>query len=129
MLTTLWKWSEGRVWTVTVIFITAVIIGLAHWNQSPYGMATVESKAWKQLTQLIYEYEGSLGSRLHQKDESRYIAYAHWPDRETWKNSGDKLPDTADLIRKTMKDCCTRIETLYELDCVEDLLKSKANLS
>ncbi len=81
--------------------------------------------AWKELTQLIYEYEGSLGSRLHRQKDSIYLAYAQWPDRETWKNSGNKLPESADKVRKTMKDCCSGIETLYELDCVEDLLKSK----
>ena len=80
--------------------------------------------AWKQLTQLIYEYEGSLGSRLHKHKDGSYLAYAQWPDRETWKNSGNNLPDSADKIRRTMRDCCTGIETLYELDCTEDLLKS-----
>lgn len=81
-------------------------------------------KSWKQLTQLIYEYEGSLGSRLHKLNDTSYIAYAQWPDRETWKNSGNNLPDSADRIRKTMRDCCTNIEVLYELNSIEDLLKS-----
>ena len=31
-------------------------------------------KSWKDLTHLIYDYTGSLGSRLHQKDEFNYIA-------------------------------------------------------
>ncbi len=81
-------------------------------------------KAWKELTQLIYEYEGSLGSRLHGLNHRSYIAYAQWPDRETWKNSGRNLPDSADRIRIAMKDSCSSIEVLYELDSVEDLLKS-----
>ena len=80
--------------------------------------------AWKQLTQLIYEYEGSLGSRLHKHKDGSYLAYAQWPDKETWKSSGNNLPEAADKIRRTMKDCCTGIETLYELNCTEDLLKS-----
>jgi heme-degrading monooxygenase HmoA len=33
-------------------------------------------KAWKDLTLLISEYEGSLGSRLHKQSELSYIAYA-----------------------------------------------------
>jgi quinol monooxygenase YgiN len=80
--------------------------------------------SWKQLTELIYEYEGSLGSRLHKLNDTSYIAYAQWPDRDTWKNSGNNLPDSADSVRKSMRDCCTEIETLYELDCTEDLLKT-----
>lgn len=29
---------------------------------------------WKDIPQLFYEYAGSLGSRLHQKDEFNYIS-------------------------------------------------------
>jgi heme-degrading monooxygenase HmoA len=83
--------------------------------------------AWKQLTQLIYEHEGSLGSRLHKQNDDIYLAYAQWPDKETWENSGEKLPDSAHKVRGTMSACCTKIETLYELDCTEDLLKSKTH--
>ena len=86
-------------------------------------------QAWKQLTQLIYEYEGSLGYRLHKETDNSYIAYAQWPDKETWKNSGDKLPDNANVVRRIMKECCTRIEILHELDCIEDLLKSKTKVN
>lgn len=82
-------------------------------------------EAWKKLTQLIYEYEGSLGSRLHELNNQAYLAYAQWPDEETWKNSGNNLPNSAENIRLAMKDSCIRIEVLYELDCVEDLLKSR----
>ena len=38
-------------------------------------------KSWKDLTHLIYDYAGSLGSRLHKKDECNYIAYAQWPNK------------------------------------------------
>lgn len=82
--------------------------------------------AWKQLTQLIYEYEGGLGSRLHKQNEGLYLAYAQWPDKKTWKNSGNKLPDSANKIKIKMRECCTHLETLYELDCIEDLLKSNS---
>ena len=85
--------------------------------------------AWKQLTQLIYEYEGSLGSRLHKQNDGNYFAYAQWPDKETWKKSGSKLPDSADEARKVMRESCSKIETLYELNCTADLLKSKTKYS
>ena len=42
--------------------------------------------AWKELTELIYKYENSLGSRLHKKDDQTYIAYAQWPDKYTMEN-------------------------------------------
>lgn len=81
--------------------------------------------AWEKLTQLIYEYEGSLGSRLHKQIDNVYIAYAQWPDKETWKNAGNNLPDSADEVRAKMREACTKIDTLHELECKIDLLKSK----
>lgn len=82
-------------------------------------------KAWEDLTRLIYQFEGSLGSRLHKSDALNYIAYAQWPDRNTWENSGKKLPDTANEIRRIMKEACDKIETVYTLDAVTDLLMDK----
>ncbi len=84
--------------------------------------------AWKELTQLIYEHEGSLGSRLHRQQDGIFLAYAQWPDRPTWKNSGKNLPGSAEKARRTMRETCDSIETLYELDCVEDLLSTIKHL-
>jgi heme-degrading monooxygenase HmoA len=91
------------------------------------GQAKSFEKAWENLTHLIYEFEGSLGSRLHKKDDLHYIAYAQWPDKSTWQNSGAKLPESSADIRKAMKDACEHIETLYELDMITDLLKTETN--
>ena len=83
--------------------------------------------SWQGLTKLIYKHEGSLGSRLHKKSELEYIAYAQWPDKNTWKNSGDSLPKEADQFRQLMRASCESIDTLYELDSVKDLLKDKVS--
>ena len=80
-------------------------------------------KSWKDLTHLIYDYAGSLGSRLHKKDECNYIAYAQWPNKETWENSSNKLPEKSNEISKLMKESCISIETLYELELTKDLLE------
>lgn len=45
ILTSLWKWSQNIVWIIAVIFITSVIIGLAHWNQGSYGIVTISIKS------------------------------------------------------------------------------------
>ena len=82
-------------------------------------------KSWKDLTLLIYEYAGSLGSRLHKKDECNYIAYAQWPNKETWENSSNKLPERSYEISALMRESCNSIETLYELELIEDLTKVK----
>lgn len=80
-------------------------------------------QSWKSLTELIYRYEGSFGSKLHKDQNGNFIAYAMWPDRETWKGSGDKLPNEANEFRELMRNNCLKIETEYKLDEVEDLIK------
>lgn len=80
-------------------------------------------KAWEELTRLIYQFENSLGSRLHKKSEGLYIAYAQWPDKDTWSNSGAKLPESANEFRIKMKAACSAIETEHELEMLSDLLQ------
>ncbi|MFT5824302.1 MAG: hypothetical protein ACI8ZM_005569 [Crocinitomix sp.] len=82
-------------------------------------------KGWSGLTKLIYQYENSLGSRLHQTEPNTYIAYAQWPDKSTWKNAGNNLPEQANEFRKLMKDSCSEIKIESELDVVADLLKQQ----
>jgi len=83
-------------------------------------------KAWEELTDLIYEYEGSLGSRVHFERENVYVAYAQWPDKGTWENAGSNMPENAEEVRSRMRNSCAKIETLYELECVKDLLRPKS---
>ena len=96
-----------------------------------YQFSVIENKedqfitAWKALTELIYRYEGSLGSRLHQQDNQTYIAYAQWPSKSTWKNAGGNLPEEAQEHRAKMKEACTEITTIHELECIEDLLQKE----
>lgn len=89
------------------------------------GQETSFERAWAELTKLIYQYEGSLGSRLHSKGDNAYVAYAQWPDRKTWENSGSNLPKKANEWRSMMRGACNKIETIFELDSKHDLLKSE----
>ncbi len=45
LLTSLWKWSETITWEISVIFISALIIGLTHWSQGSYGIVTIGIKS------------------------------------------------------------------------------------
>lgn len=45
ILTSLWKFSPDKVWSILVILITSLIIGLAHWNQGSYGIVTITIKS------------------------------------------------------------------------------------
>ena len=82
-------------------------------------------KSWKELTELIYKYEGSLGSRLHKQDDETFIAYAQWPNDVVFNNSGKKLPENVKEIREIMRKACSDIERLFELEVIEDVLKNK----
>ena len=81
--------------------------------------------AWRELTFLFRDYAGGLGSRLHLESGQNYIAYAQWPDKETWEASNSKLPDETSKIRKAMRDAIEKIKILYELNVVDDLLIKK----
>lgn len=45
MLTEMWSFSSRRAWVVTVVLLSAVIIGLTHWSQGPYGIVTIAIKS------------------------------------------------------------------------------------
>ena len=81
---------------------------------------------WEGLTKLIYEFEGSLGSRLHKVDALNYIAYAQWPSKEVFDNAGDNLPESADIFRSKMRSACEEVKTLHKMEVVKDLLKSNS---
>lgn len=82
-------------------------------------------EAWAELTKYIYEFSGSLGSRLHFQKQGNYVAYAQWPDKETWKSMGSKLPAESKIHGERMRDSLLSNETLFELQVTQDLLKSK----
>lgn len=45
MLTSLWKFSDKKLWSIMVIVITSIIIGLSHWSQGSYGIVTIAIKS------------------------------------------------------------------------------------
>lgn len=80
-----------------------------------HGKDAAFIQAWSDMTQLLYQYQGSHGSRLYRSDETTFIGIAQWPDRETFSKPSDNLPEEAIAIRQTMRECCVEIKTLYEL--------------
>ncbi len=48
------------------------------------GMERQCREAWARLTEAIRRERGGLGSRLHVAEDGSWVAYAQWPDRETW---------------------------------------------
>ena len=80
---------------------------------------------WKGFTELIYQYEGSLGSRLHKKEPLVYMAYAQWPSKEKFESSGGNLPEKANGFRDLMRSSCSKIEIISKAEVVQDLLADK----
>ncbi|MDC6404642.1 MULTISPECIES: antibiotic biosynthesis monooxygenase family protein [Maribacter] len=79
--------------------------------------------AWKKLTEAFMTYSGGLGSRLHKDEVGNYMAYAQWPDKETWEKARKKLPETTDELIQAMKKSCESTDVLFHLDVTKDLLK------
>jgi hypothetical protein len=48
--------------------------------------------AWETVTLALKQQRRALGSRLHRAEDGIWIAYAQWPDRESWQRSRDLGP-------------------------------------
>jgi heme-degrading monooxygenase HmoA len=78
-------------------------------------------KAWAEATHLIRAHRGGQGSRLHRCADGSYLAYAQWPDQETWNRSSEiPLPETSAFER--MKDAVAASESPIQLTVLKDLL-------
>jgi quinol monooxygenase YgiN len=86
------------------------------------GMEKSFMEGWSRLTEAIRESRGGMGSRLHRSANGWWLAYAQWPDRQTWESSqsSHESPDAeaSDLMEKSIED---RKEPLL-LEPVIDLL-------
>lgn len=81
-------------------------------------------ESWKEVTKLIYQHCGSLGSRLYKASENCYIGIAQWPDKQTWEKGDIQEFDTGGW-RAKMRTCCESIESLDELELIYDLWADK----
>ncbi|WP_139958840.1 antibiotic biosynthesis monooxygenase family protein [Flavicella sediminum] len=82
-------------------------------------------KCWSKLTRMIYQYENSLGSRIHKQSENTFIAYAQWPNSDTFHNSGNNLPEESIELRNKMRAACLEFKIIDKLELIEDQLASK----
>jgi quinol monooxygenase YgiN len=78
--------------------------------------------AWETVTRCIKAERGGLGSKIHRADDGTFVAYAQWPDRETWQAMG-KLPSVDPEASKAMRAAIEEsLPSLY-LDPINDLLE------
>ena len=81
-------------------------------------------KSWTNLTEYIYQKYGSKGSKLHKESEDSFIAYAQWPSKEILENSKKNKSKKGDELSQKLRKYCLKVEILYEMDTIIDLLKN-----
>ena len=77
-------------------------------------------KAWSVAT-MAYRTIGALGSRLHRSDEGEFVAYAEWPSREVWQESGARSP--VDEATSAKMRAATLSFSMHPLLPIADLLQ------
>jgi heme-degrading monooxygenase HmoA len=77
--------------------------------------------AWSELTLLIREQYGGLGSRLHAGSDGSVFAYAQWPSEEDWKREREFTPRVEEL-RRQMAECAELVEGPLGGPVLQDLL-------
>lgn len=85
-------------------------------------------KAWPSVTQGIYLFKGSLGSRLHKNVNGEYIAYAQWPDQKTWDASANiEMSPDYEKKREEMRAALNLESTkvLYQMEVEIDYLQRR----
>ncbi len=80
---------------------------------------------WKDLTILFYEYEGSLGSRLHKVEENFFMAYALWPNKKTFDEASNKLPSEVNELKFKQQQCIDEFKIVHQSFVVSDLIQSE----
>jgi catechol 2,3-dioxygenase-like lactoylglutathione lyase family enzyme len=77
--------------------------------------------AWEEMTHLIRAYRGGLGSRLHRLADGSYLAYAQWPSRRAWLESGKRGSLNQEVSARMHAAVVERLPDI-ELEACLDLL-------
>ena len=95
------------------------------WQVVP-GLEAQFEAGWRRGTERIAAEFGGWGSRLHAAGEGVYIAYAQWPDEETWKKASEqRMHHSDDEARRMYREAIVpgTFETLYAMPVTSDLLE------
>ncbi len=79
-------------------------------------------QGWHRRTQEIYRRCGSLGSRLHKAEDGCWVAYAQWPDRETWESAARFEAEDEEAAQMMKDGVAERYPDIY-MEVVDDLLQ------
>ena len=95
------------------------------WQVVP-GLEAQFEAGWRRGTERIAAEFGGWGSRLHAAGDGIYIAYAQWPDEETWKKASEqRMYHSDDEARRMYREAIVpgTFETLYAMPVTADLLQ------
>ena len=81
--------------------------------------------AWLELTELVRDERGGLGSRLHRCADGHYFAYAQWSSERFWATQPEPTPRMVEL-RNQMRELAELVDGPLRGDVVADLLISVA---
>jgi heme-degrading monooxygenase HmoA len=81
-------------------------------------------EGWRQRTEEIYQLAGSLGSRLHQAEDGTWVAYAQWPDRETY-DAAQSVPVIDAAARRMFRESIAESYPDIYMNVTDDLLQAE----
>ena len=84
------------------------------------GKEDVFRAAWHEGTRVLTSECHSLGARLHKTEEGTLVAYAQWPDPQTWQKGHLYVESHASEL---VNDCLVEIPTIIrKMWMLDDLL-------
>jgi heme-degrading monooxygenase HmoA len=99
-----------------------MLAAIYQWRVKP-GRESEFVQAWSRLTTIIYERQGSLGSRLHRTEDGHFLAYAQWPNLDAY-HASDRVPSLPEEehCRAILRDCAERLRPDIFMTLVQDQL-------
>lgn len=90
------------------------------WKVASGGEREFE-RTWLELTKLIRDERGGLGSRLHRCADGHYFAYAQWPSEHAWATQPEPTARMVEL-RNQMHEVAELVDGPLRGDVIADLL-------
>ena len=81
-------------------------------------------EVWHLITEGIYQHSGSLGSRLHRAEDGIWVAYAQWPDRQTY-DAASSIPAVNTEARAMFRESIEEAYPDIYMNVVDDLLQAQ----
>ncbi len=77
---------------------------------------------WRRASEAIYQKHNSLGSRLHECEDGRWLAYAQWSTREDWQAMKNE-PASDEEAFAMMRDSVEGTTEVICMTLTDDLFK------